>query len=158
MPLTPFHLGPAFFLGLLFFRYLDIFALALGSVILDIEPLYNLFQGNVLHGIFHSYLATTIIGIILGIVIFKMSKFIKAFMKIFRLEQKTSLARTIFSCLLGAWSHVFLDSFLYIDMKPLIPLEINPFYGMQSPLVIYSITIISFLLAFLLYILHVTKR
>ncbi len=39
MPLTPFHLGPDLFFGLLFFSYVDFPTFLVANVIVDIEPI-----------------------------------------------------------------------------------------------------------------------
>lgn len=40
MPLTPFHLGPALLLGLIFLRYVDFPTFLVANVIVDIEPMF----------------------------------------------------------------------------------------------------------------------
>ena len=58
MPFTPFHLGPALFLGLLLFRLVDLPTFLAANVILDLEPLAVLLLDldYPLHGLFHSFL------------------------------------------------------------------------------------------------------
>lgn len=124
MPLTPFHLGPALLFGLLF--RLNVPALLVGSVILDIEALYLLLTGaDYLHGVFHSYLGASIVSLALGLL----------FRKIF------------LSFLVGTYSHVFLDSFLYLDMQPFWPANVNPFLGLIDSGSVYGFSIIAFFVA-----------
>ncbi|NOQ38614.1 hypothetical protein GQ472_07065, partial [archaeon] len=64
MPFTPFHLGPALFLGLVFFRYLNLPAFLIANVIVDVEPFVVLLFGldYPLHGFFHSFLGGSLIA------------------------------------------------------------------------------------------------
>lgn len=138
MPFTPLHIGPALFIGLIF--SLDMFTLLVASVILDVEAFYSMFivPAGYLHGFFHSYLGASIVGSLLAIFISKI--------------QKSYFRKTLFSSLIGVYSHVFLDSFLYSDIKPFYPFEFNSFYKMISSQSIYFICVAAFLLSFVLFI------
>lgn len=121
MPFTPFHLGPALLFGLLF--RLNVPAVLVGSVILDIEALYLLLTGaDYLHGFFHSYLGASIVSLALGL-LFK---------------------KTFLGFLAGTYSHVFLDSFLYPDMQPFWPAKVNPFLGLIGSGSIYGFSLLAF--------------
>jgi hypothetical protein len=65
MPFTPYHLGPALFLGLLFLRFIDFPTFLIASVIMDVEPFLVLFfnLNYPLHGFFHSLLGGTLVAI-----------------------------------------------------------------------------------------------
>lgn len=143
MPFTPFHLGPALLLGLLFALNLPVLLVA--SVILDIEPFYSMFINDLgyLHGPFHTYLAATFIGIGLALA---SGKFGIPFKK------------AIYASLMGVYSHIFLDSFLYQDIKPFYPFQANPFYMVISSIDIYSFSALAFLPAFIIIIYKTRSR
>ncbi len=140
MPITPFHLGPALLLGILF--GLNIPAVLVGSVILDLEALYLLLGGaGYLHGFFHSYIGASIVSVALGFA------FGKYFPNIFP------------GLLAGAYSHVFLDSFLYPDVRPFWPMAANPFLGMASSYTVYTSATFALVAGILFYaFLKIKKR
>ncbi len=158
MPFTPFHWGPALLIGLLLFPLLDIPTLFISSVIIDIEPIYLMSQpSGYLHGFFHSYLGSSILGILVAIVVFALRDSTSKIMKSFKLKQKSSFKKILFTSLFGVYSHVFLDSFLYIDIRPFYPLDINPLYNAISSAMIYQLCGISFLFVFILYAYKIFK-
>ena len=57
-----------------------------------------------------------------------------------------ALKPIIFGSIIGAWSHVFFDSFMHRDITPFWPSLENPFFGVISNDVNYNITIIAFVL------------
>jgi len=124
MPLTPFHLGPGLFFGMLSSRFLDLSAFLLGSVILDIEPLIAFLSGNFENPHHHF---TSFLGGILGAVI------VWLIIKIFR-KKKTGLSNlSIFlGGLVGCWIHVIFDALMHYDVLPFWPLKINPFLNLIS--------------------------
>jgi len=157
MPFTPFHFGPALFIGLLLFSLLDLPTLMVSSVIVDLEPFFVLFfQLNYpLHGFFHSYLGGTILALVVTIAMFTMRNFIERIMLAFKLRQKSSFKNILITSLLGVYFHIFLDSFLYGEMKPFYPSGFNPFPSVASLFprytVIYGFCSISFLFGLALY-------
>lgn len=163
MPLTPFHWNVVLF-GFLALSTFYIPALAISSVIMDLEPFYYLFispspDGSV-HGFFHTYFGVTIIGLAVGFVLIKVRKKVDWLMSLFKIKQESiSTAGIYLSSILAAWSHVFLDSFMHADLKPFWPLtDYNPFLGLVSPSFIYLLTGLGLVLAFLLYILTIFKK
>jgi len=159
MPYTPFHLGPALFIGLLLFPILDLPTFIIANVIVDIEPfLVILFQLDYpLHGYFHSYLGGTIIAVILAVVMFLIKDYMQVVMNVFKLYQKSSFKQILSTSLLGVYLHISLDSPLYLDIKPFWPLDFNPLYGVGSGFEIYGICSICFLIAFILYVYRLIK-
>ena len=69
MPFTPYHFGPASFLGLLFFSFIDFPTFIIASIIVDIEPflVIALNLNYALHGFFHSLLGGTLMAIPLAL-------------------------------------------------------------------------------------------
>ncbi len=127
--LTPYHLGP----GLFFSKYFNFFAIMTGSVILDLEPFYNLFikKSYPLHGPFHSFLGGVIGAIAVVFLIFPFRKRIKKWSDKY-LKQSFNLSFLFLSALLGTWAHILFDSFINTDMQPFWPLKMNPFLNLIS--------------------------
>lgn len=131
MPFTPFHLGPALFFGLLLFRFMDFPTFLVASVILDLEPFTVLLLGldYPLHGFFHSFLGGTIVAVVLGLVMFRLSGMARGALKLLALEQSSSHQAIMLGSLLGVYSHILLDSPLYADIRPFFPFSANPFFA-----------------------------
>ncbi len=129
MPVTPFHLGPALLLGLIFFKYLDFPTFLIANVVVDIEPmvviLLNLDQ--TLHGFFHSFLGGSIVALILTLVMVKIRDSFYSLLKFFRLRQESSFKRILIASLLGIYIHILLDSRVHLDIRPFYPPDSNPF-------------------------------
>ena len=76
------------------------------------------------------------------------------------LAQDYSLKSIIAGTLIGAWSHVLLDSFMHFDVMPFWPIVENPFLRIIDNATIYLITVIGFVAGAGLYFLrlHVSLR
>ena len=149
MPFTPFHLGPALFFGLLLFRLVDFPTFLAASVILDLEPLAVLLLGlnYPLHGFFHSFLGGTIVAVILGLTMLRLSGRTREVLKLLALEQRSSLQAIMLGSLLGVYSHILLDSPLYADIRPFFPFGVNPFFAGDAfaGLYVYALCVLLFL-------------
>ncbi|NHK30481.1 MAG: hypothetical protein FK730_03965 [Asgard group archaeon] len=61
MPFTPFHLGFGVLLSAVFFPFIDPIALLLGTILIDLEPIFHLiFNVGQLHGVMHSLLGVIV--------------------------------------------------------------------------------------------------
>jgi len=140
MPFTPFHLGPALFLGVLLFRLVDFPTLLVASVILDLEPFAVLLLGldYPLHGFFHSFLGGTIIAVVLGLIMLKLGGTGRGVLKSLGLEQNPSRQTIMLGSFLGVYSHILLDSPLYADIRPFFPFDTNPFFAGDAFAGIYA--------------------
>jgi len=129
LPFTPFHLGPALFLGLVLLRFLDFPTFLIANVIVDIEPftviLLNL--NYPLHGFLHSFLGGTLLAIALTALMTGVRMRFDRILTAFKIEQKTSTGKILFASLLGIYIHIILDSYMHSDIRPFYPLDINPF-------------------------------
>ena len=159
LPFTPFHLGPALFIGLLFFPFIDIIVICIASVIIDVEPAYYLFFTNrgPYHGLLHTYLMATVVGLILSIVMYPIRRYYLKLLSLFGLKQETNFKNILVSALIGTYSHIFLDMFLYPEMKPFYPFEGNPFLYALSVWTVYEICVVAFLLALPLYVIRLIR-
>lgn len=162
MPLTPFHLGPALLFGLLLFKRINFPTFIIANVILDIEPFMVLFLDLdfPLHGVLHSFLGGSIVAVILSLVVIRLNESIQKIMSFLKLKQKSSQKSIWLASFLGVYLHILLDSPLYTDIKPLFPLNINPFYSssMFVGFEIYSLCVISFILGSALYGYKILKK
>ncbi len=151
MPFTPFHLGIALLIGIIFYKYLDMISILIGSVILDIWPFLVLILGlpYTFHGFSHSFLIAILASLILAIARFSFNKFINL---------KRSFSIIFFSFLIGTFSHVLLDAPLYSDMVPFWPLVFNPFYGLYNYSSAVWFSIVCFLVAFILILIKLFNR
>ena len=164
MPFTPFHLGPALFFGLLLSVALDLPTLLLASVIPDLEPFYVMYfhvSGYPLHGFFHSYLGSSILALLVVFIVYPLRGLLSRIMLAFRIPQKTSFKKILFTSFVGVCFHVFLDSFLYEEMMPFYPLQGNPFFDLLSAFgsysVVYGFCSITALLGIVLYFYKIRK-
>ncbi len=131
MPFTPFHLGPALAVGLPLRRYLHVPTFIVGNVILDAEGFLVITLGlsYPLHGYLHTFVSAIAVGLLLGLVMFKLERPLQPFYR--KIELETDKALKLKSFLLagvfGAVLHVLFDAFLYSEMMPFYPLTANPF-------------------------------
>jgi len=154
MPFTPFHLGPALLFGLILFNYLNFPAFLVGNVIVDIEPFLVLCMGlrYPLHGFFHTYLGGTIVGIATGVGIYSVRNWLNKILAKFKVQQESSFTKILYTSLLGVYFHIFLDSFLYEEMKPFYPLTYNPLLNAVRFGAVYDFCTVSLISGFILYI------
>jgi len=137
--LTPFHLGP----GLILTKYFNFFGVMIGSIILDLEPFYNLFikKSYPLHGTFHSFLGGILGAFFTVLLILPFKSKLKKWSSKY-LEQNFTIKALFSSALLGVWAHILFDSFINIDMAPFWPLKGNPYLGLISLKATYSIALL----------------
>ncbi len=161
MPLTPFHLGPALLIGLILLRYLDFPTFLIANIIVDIEPILVLFfrLDYPLHGFFHSFLGGSIAAFLLAVVMSKIRKPISPLISFFKIEQEISFKKILAASLIGVFLHILLDSPIYTDIRPLFPLEINPFYRSSGApgLTETYISVFCFMGAFIVYLIILIK-
>jgi len=153
LPFTPFHIGHAIITYSIFDK-LDFIALLYGSILVDIEPflVLSLNLPYPLHGPIHSiigvlaitpliYIATLITKLVLSRIGFSLGK---------------SSRKIIFaSILIGGYTHIILDGFLYSEMNLAWPLpRWNPLFGIFGYSEVYGFCIFSFLAGLLLYIVR----
>ena len=150
-------MGPALLMGLLFFQFLDLPSLVISSVVPDIEGLYIVVLRPFMphHGLPHTYVVASIMGITVAVVIYSLKGLTRKMMVKIGLYQTSSFKKIVSSSLLGVYSHIFLDSFLYPEMNPFYPLLGNPFVGIASEYVrymtVYGLCGLSFIVGLILY-------
>jgi len=159
MPFTPFHWGPGSWVGLLLCRFLNVGAFLGACVVVDVEPLLVMVFGfdYPLHGYLHTYLIGSLVAVLFSIAYFSQRAWINRILVFFKVAQDSSYPVILISCLLGVYSHVFLDSFLYTDIRPFFPLTMNPQYGLFSSTFLYSFCAWSFALGGIVYAVMLVK-
>ena len=155
MPFTPFHLGPALFFGMIFFRYLHFPTFLLANVIIDIEPFLVMFLNldYPLHGFLHTFIGGTIIAFPFALIMNKIKGKINPLLKLFKVEQKSSFKSVLVAALSGIYIHILLDSRMHLDIRPFFPFDLNPFLSrdMFVGFEIYTLCIWMFIGGVILY-------
>ncbi len=119
---------------MLTFRFFDLTAFLLGSIILDIEPFYAFVSGKLdqPHHQFTSFLGG-ILGAVLVLIILSIFKGqIKKWLDKIHLAQDSSNLSIFSGALAGCWIHVIFDSLMHYDVSPFWPSHFNPFLNLIS--------------------------
>lgn len=155
MPLTPLHLGPALLLAAVLRKRIHILSLLAGSAIADLEPLFVILSraDYSLHGFFHSFLGITLASLLLALLMKYLDQILRKKASFFEAGKKPGNLNLLSSALIGGYSHVILDSILYLDIQPFYPLDFNPFLGMIPDLWVYWVCLVSFPLAAIAFLL-----
>ena len=158
VPFTPFHLGPSLLVGLLVFPLLYLPAFLIGSVIVDVEPLGFLLLGlPVQHLFFHTFIGATVSAVVLSLIILPFRGVLESLMEKIHLPQTTTPIQLTGAALLGAYSHVVLDAFLYPEMQPFWPLLGNPFLGLVASSTVYLFCSVCFICAIIVFAFQVWR-
>ncbi|PTT88070.1 hypothetical protein DBR42_10430 [Pelomonas sp. HMWF004] len=119
MPITPFHFGPGAALQALAPRHISFLSFVAANVLIDVESLYNLVHGrHPVHAFFHTYVGATLVALALVVAFWLLRR-----AGVQRLLPALTLRQVTLGALLGAWSHVLLDSVMHADIQPLQPLS-----------------------------------
>jgi membrane-bound metal-dependent hydrolase YbcI (DUF457 family) len=124
----------------------------------DLEPLtFLLLDLPVLHLFFHTFLGATILALIGALVVYLLRGVFEKIIAFFLLPQVASPLNITAAALIGAYSHIVLDAFLYPEMQPFWPLLGNPFLGLVSSSTIYLFCIVCFIIAIPVYIFQIWR-
>ena len=132
MPITPFHIIAAAPIKAIIPRHFSWSIFTLTNIFIDLEPItYFLFTGIPSHRFFHSIFGATLIGLICALFFRKLCgnyimKWNKNLHPIDRAwlevrNSKINLFEALLGGLIGAWSHLILDSIMHHDIKPFWP-------------------------------------
>jgi membrane-bound metal-dependent hydrolase YbcI (DUF457 family) len=131
MPFTPFHFGPGGLLHAAAPRKVSFLAFAVANVLVDMEPGYFMLTGqDPLHRFFHTYLGVTLVAL----ATFALFAAALRAARSIRLPnpfqwQGLRLGAVAVGAVLGACSHILLDSVMHADIRPLAPFsQANPLY------------------------------
>lgn len=162
MPFTTYHLASGLLIGFLLRKYVywPSFLIAT-TIVVDIDFLiYNIiFWRYSPHGYLHTYLASIVIGAFMGYLIYLTRAYTHSFFRELYLayEEPTALNSILGS--IGGWAlHVFMDSLVYTDIKPFLPIQYNPLYVEYSRIyVLLDVILFSGLITYFIHLYRVSK-
>ncbi|MGC9345423.1 MAG: hypothetical protein ACP5ER_01340 [Candidatus Bathyarchaeales archaeon] len=100
-------------------------------------------------------------AVLVAFIVYPFRNLLNKIIMVFRISQKSSFKKILFTSFTGVYSHVFLDSFLYEEMHPFYPLQGNPFFGITSVYVasmaVYGFCGISFIFSIILYLYKIRR-
>jgi len=134
MPLTPFHLGPGILFGLLLLRYLDFPTFVIGSVVVDWRAalVYFDFWPGPRHGWMHSYLGSLAFSLLVVAAMVAVRPRIDGILERLAIRQQITTVKIAAGAFLAVTVHVTVDAFHHPTMRPFLPLDGNPLYGLFS--------------------------
>lgn len=134
MPFTPYHFGPAGFIGLVFKKWIDIPAFILANVAVDIEPLILMIRhtGWPHHRFCHTFIGAGLVGIALALVLFPFRSFLGRLMDLLHLPYQTTFLKMAVWAVLGGWFHVLIDSICHWDVELFWPNKAKPLYNLVT--------------------------
>ena len=161
MPITPFHIVAGVAAKSIRPRNFSWTVFALANVLIDTEAVYYFFTtGSPAHKYFHTWIGASIIAIlcatlgkyiceiglkILNFVFLNENYFLK--LKRFQFKTKINNISSWSGAFIGAYSHIFLDSFVNLDMQPYFPFsEQNHLLGLISLNNLYLLCIALFII------------
>ncbi|MHC4560815.1 MAG: hypothetical protein ACYS80_26335 [Planctomycetota bacterium] len=123
MPFTPYHFGPAGFIGLVFRKWIDVPVFVLANVIVDVEVLIVLGFGFgwPIHRYSHTLLVGAAVGVLWGMAAYPLRRLFKKIMRILHIPYKPRLWKMVISGILGVWLHVLIDGAYHFDVKMFWP-------------------------------------
>ena len=133
MPITPVHMGAALAAKAIAPRYFSFLIFGITQVVIDSEAAFYLIRDDwPYHRFLHTYLGATLIAL-LAVVIGRplLERTLRLWNRLVGadresllwIEPQVPLVAAISGALIGGYSHVLLDSFLYTDIRPIAPLS-----------------------------------
>lgn len=135
MPITPFHFGLGAALHGAAPKAVSFIAFCAVNVFIDCESLYNLVRRrDPVHAFFHTYLGATLIAAaLLGLFVVLRWLASRYWLPNILRWRDLKSGQVAVGALLGAWSHVVLDSVMHSDIRPLAPFsDANALHGALS--------------------------
>jgi membrane-bound metal-dependent hydrolase YbcI (DUF457 family) len=135
LPITPFHFGPGALVAVASRRSVSFLAFAATNVLIDVESLYNMVTAQPrIHTFFHTYIGSTAAAA-LTLLAFLPGRWLALKLPAWPLLgwRRLKVSAVVLGSLVGAWSHVLIDSFMHGDITPLAPYSnANPLYQLVS--------------------------
>lgn len=176
MPLTPAHIGPVVLIGALAGRKLNLTVLIISAILIDLEVLYlGIERGMFLyHGVLHTFVGATYFGLVFGTIFFFLLQITwkgrdfrygqnKTYLKLklFRNHEWTNSYKCIvMSAILGSYSHIALDWFLYDDIRISVISHVNIYHDIAGQLfvttlfAVYLFCALTFIMGLVIYTLR----
>ena len=150
MPITPVHMGPALVGKAVAPRYFSFLVFGITQVAIDLEAaFFLLLDYPPYHRMLHTYLGASVVALfavvigrpLLGYVLRQWNRLIRAEREsLLWIEPRVPLVAAMSGALVGGYSHILLDSFLYSDMHPTSPLsDGNAALNALSTLEVYTL-------------------
>ena len=165
MPITPFHIIAGVAAKSIRQKYFSWTVFALANVSIDTEAVYYFFTtGSPAHKYFHTWVGATIIAILCATLgkylceiglrvlnyVFLNEKYVPS-LKWLQQGIKINQISAWSGAFVGAYSHIFLDSFVNLDMKPYFPFsDQNHLLGLISLKNIYILCVILFIVGIII--------
>jgi hypothetical protein len=131
LPITPFHFGPGAAIKAAAPGRVSFTVFALSQLLMDLEPVTLFFlTGDPAHPYLHTYLGAAAVAALAAgpgrrasewAIRLWNSRLDEAQARWLAVEPRISRREALAGALLGAYSHVFVDSFMHADMAPLAP-------------------------------------
>lgn len=132
MPFTPFHLGPGAVFKAIGGKYFSFMVFGGAQILMDVEVLVRITAGaSLLHGLSHTLLGATIIGLIATLTGKPISELVLKALGVsnFHITWVASSS----GAFVGTFSHVLLDGLMHHDMEPGFPFTTaNPLLRLVS--------------------------
>lgn len=133
MPITPIHFGLGILARSMVTKRFSLSTFVMANVVIDMEPVtWYLLTGDPLHGFLHTLLGATLLALACAqwgrswcerLLRFWNSRLSARQAVWLGVMPSIPIGAAFVSALLGAWSHVFLDSFMHADVRPWWPLS-----------------------------------
>jgi len=131
MPFTPFHIAAGASVKAIVPKHFSWSVFTLTNILIDCEPLYYHFtEGMLSHKFFHSIIGASIVAVVCAILGKSLCDYgLKLWNNSLAPEDKRWLGSGIkishlsawTGAIIGAYSHLILDSIMHLDIKPLAP-------------------------------------
>ena len=131
MPFTPFHFGAGLALRSLTGEWFSFMVFCFVQVLIDLEPGWYMLRGeDEIHRFFHTYAGSTVAAVVGALAGRPLCQWLlrqwnarlsPAQARWLGVAPAISWTAACTGALAGAWSHVFLDSFMHADMRPFAP-------------------------------------
>ncbi len=135
MPFTPFHFGPGAALHACAPRSVSFLSFCAANILIDLESLHNLLlRQEPVHAFFHTFVGATV-AILATLGLYTALRAIDGKASLPNLFDWRSLTLWQVACgaMLGAYSHVLLDSIMHSDAQPFAPFaQGNPLLGVVA--------------------------
>jgi hypothetical protein len=164
MPLTTYHLAAGLLAGFLLRKRLYWPTLIISTVVVDVEPLLVLLgvlRGYPLHGYLHTFLASAVFGAAVGYATYALRSLVHPlFRRLGLAEEEPTATDSVLGGVVGWALHVAMDSPIYSDIRPLLPLQSNPLYvGYAATLgFLWDTVLVCGLLTYLIHLYRVYRR
>lgn len=133
MPFTPLHMGPGLAIKAVMQRKFSLLVFGWSQVVIDLQPLVAMTTGRVeLHGISHTLLGATLIGLLCGLSGKPLGEWgLRLLREPRHLPLRWQVA--LGSAFIGTYSHVLIDSVMHADVLPFYPFSLaSPLHAILS--------------------------